>query len=532
VTLAVVALVAAACGDDPDPVADGGLRAPVPVRAVGAGGQSGATAAAESDRLAGTGIAADAAIEPGMSIMPVFAGYEYVVGEGLGALPTNSTGYQYPPGAQAGEDQVRALAAALGVTGEPVRGGGMQVDGVQWRIGPDDGSAPTLVVIDDPQLSWYYSPAWLDDSVTSRECVAVADAGVAEAGGGADGSTGDATTSDVAPSEPAVSEPAPDAPDESGTSEAVEPPPVEECPEPEPPAGVPTAAEAESLARTFLSAIGVDPATVTFDVYADEWFATVDARPAFDGVAAPMSWYLGYGGGAELQWAGGALAAPVATGPYPLVDLDTALARLRDQQAMWGTIAIEPALVDPALVDPAVDPATGEPVPMPEPERIVATLVDVRPDLWWVWDEDGSIWLLPAYSFVDTEGGIHTVAAVTDEYLDIVEPTPEETVPVESVPVETVPVESVPVETVPVESVPVETVPVESVPVESVPAIDTDVYLGLTLDEATDLAARDGLTVRVVLLDGVGQDVTDDLRTDRLNVAVEAGVVVEVVSIG
>jgi hypothetical protein len=528
VTLAVVALVAAACGDDPDPVADGGLRARVPVRAVGAGNGT-AAANAESDRLAGTGIAADAAIEPGMSIMPVFAGYDYVVGAGLGALPTNSTGYQYPPGAQATDAQVRALAAALGVTGDPVRGGGMQVDGVQWRIGPDDGSAPTLVVTDDPQLSWYYSPAWLDDSVASRECVVTADAGVAEASGGVDGSTGDGTSTEVAPGEPAVDEAVTDA---SGTSEAVEPPPVEVCPEPEPPAGVPAAAEAESLARTFLSAIGVDPATVTFDVYADEWFATVDARPAFDGVAAPMSWYLGYGGDAELQWAGGALATPVATGPYPLVDLDTALARLRDQQAMWGTIAIEPALVDPALVDPAVDPASGEPVPLPEPERIVATLVDVRPDLWWVWDEDGSIWLLPAYSFIDTEGGIHTVAAVTDEYLDIVEPTPEETVPVESVPVETVPVESVPVETVPVETVPVETAPVESVPVESVPAIGTDVYLGLTLDEATDLAAREGLTVRVVLLDGVSQDVTDDLRTDRLNVAVEAGVVVEVVSIG
>ncbi len=513
-TVAVVALVAAACGDDPDPVGDGALRAPVAVRAVGSGGGSGgggadAAATAEGGRLAGTGIAADG----DFSIMPVFGGYDYVVGQGLGALPGNSTGYQYPPGAQAAEDQVRALAAALGVVGDPVRGGGMQVDGVQWRIGPDDGSAPTLVVSDDPQLSWYYSPAWLEDSGRTTECVIAADGG------------GVREMDAVDPVDPVE----PDAPD-SATTDApasVEPIPVEECSEPQPPAGVPTAGEAESLARTFLSAIGVDPASVRFEVFADEWFATVDARPAFDGVPAPMSWYLGYGGDAELQWAGGALATPVPTGPYPLIDLDAAIARLTDQQAMWGSIAVEPALVDPAMVDPATDPATGEPVPMPEPERIVATLVDVRADLWWVWEDDGSIWLLPAYTFIDTEGGFHTVAAVTDEYLQIVEPeVVEEPAPVETVPPETVPVETVPVETVPPETVPVETVPGATVPVETADLV------GLTVDAATALSAERGLTIRIVEIDGVSQDVTDDLVSPRVNVAVEADVVTEVVSLG
>jgi hypothetical protein len=46
---------------------------------------------------------------------------------------------------------------------------------------------------------------------------------------------------------------------------------VEDCPEPEPPVGVPTADEAEQRVRELLTAIGVDPATVEFDTYADEW---------------------------------------------------------------------------------------------------------------------------------------------------------------------------------------------------------------------------------------------------------------------
>ena len=60
-----------------------------------------------------------------------------------------------------------------------------------------------------------------------------------------------------------------------------------------------------------------------------------------------------------------------------------------------------------------------------EPE--VATLVDVRPDFWWAWDPDGSVWLLPAYTFIDTQDRPHTVPAITDEYL--VTETPATTVP-------------------------------------------------------------------------------------------------------
>ena len=66
----------------------------------------------------------------------------------------------------------------------------------------------------------------------------------------------------------------------------------------------------------------------------------------------------------------------------------------------------------------------------------MATLVDVKADLWWVWDADGSVWLLPAYTFTDSNGNAFTVPAVTDEFMIVVEPTIEpqpEPVPAEPV---------------------------------------------------------------------------------------------------
>ena len=96
-------------------------------------------------------------------MMPAFGGYVFEVGEDLPALPTNSTGYHFAAGATVEAADVSRIAAALGIEGEaePVAA----ESGYQWRVGPEDGTAPSLFVANDGQLSWYYSNAWATPAV-------------------------------------------------------------------------------------------------------------------------------------------------------------------------------------------------------------------------------------------------------------------------------------------------------------------------------------------------------------------------------
>jgi hypothetical protein len=524
------AVLLAACGSEDPSASSGstlaesaeGLRPPVVVEAVGGSGQR--------SGQAGAGEMATDAASTELSAMPYWAGFTYEVGEALPELPTDAVAYQYPAGADVDEATVAALAAALGVEGDPVRLDDPAI-GVLWRVGPDDGSAASLTVNRDAQVSWYYSSAWADQPAMER-CAAAAEPAT---GAGSEGSTpgslvgGDA----VAGSSPA-------------------------CAAPEPPVGVPTAAEVETRAGDLLTAIGQDPASFELETYADDWTASVTAWHVLGGIRSTIAWGFGFGGAGVMQWANGVLAEPVATGPYPLIDLDAAIARLEDQQSMWagatgrgepvlaadaggvsgsagsgetGSAAAEPAIAptdpvaastEPAIAEPPPSDQPAESIPAPEPE--VATLVDVRADFWWAWDADGSVWLLPAYTFIDTEGRVHTVPAVTDEYL-IVQETPVSEPPVMVDPTTTFDPDAPDATNVPV------TPDAPTEPVDPLP-VDPETLVGLTVADATTLLKGQGLTLRVVRQDGVDLAVTADFSPSRVNVAVEGDTVTEVVSLG
>jgi hypothetical protein len=472
----------------------------------------------------------------------------FVVGEGMPPLPTNDTGWVFQSGAGVSAEQVAQLAAAFGVSGEPQRHdeGGY----VYWSVGPNDGSAPSLTVNEDAQQSWGYSTAWANQTVSASAGCAVAEPAVAP--------------------EPAVADDAATAPDET---KPIEPTPtctVETTP---PPVGVPTAEEAEARTRELMTAVGLDPAEFTFEPYADQWSAGVYATEQLDGQFAGRTFSAGFGAEGVLQYAGGVLAEPAPVGPYPLIDLDTAVARLNDPTGFYmggygGGIALDTAVasrgveigaaeagVDVAEADVAeadvveaevapappssegsgssgsaggvaVAPPISEPVPVsiPAPQEVTVTLVDVQPDVWSVWDVDGSVWLLPAYRFIGDDGGWYTVPAVTDEFLvrvpvDTVPPAPE---PV-PLPPETAPTGTTP----PVESLPPDTV-ADVTPLES--------SVGKTLAEFTADAEVLGYSVRVVEQDGVQLPVTMDYNPVRVNVAVtgegDTAIVTSIVNVG
>lgn len=452
-------LLLAACGDD-----SGGLSAPVPVR-VSQVAAAGGLAAAEGAPMVG-----DA------KMAWWFAGFTYEAGAGLGVLPTASTGYRFAPGTEITEDAVRSLATALGLNDAPVRGQGTEIYDPLWIVGPTDGSAPSLTVVRDALGSWWYSGAWAREGEVSTAVVAPS---VGE-GGGESGNQGQADT--------------PVADTDGGR-----PAPDEKWEPPVPPEGVPTAAEARARVASILTALGQDESRFEVEVWADDWYASVTLWPRLDATRSPMSWNFGFGGGGALEWAGGFLATAEAVGPYPLIDLATALERLEQQFIGWGP-AIGMGSAAREVNGAEVDPEQMEPEQM---EKELAVLVEVHAELWWAYDADGTVWLLPAYRFVDTEGRDHIVPAVTDEYL-VIEPAVEL-------------VEPMPV----IEPAPGDTGDMDEESMEKLFRWASSDLVGMTLAEATSVVESAGATLRVARRDGEDLALTMDLQSNRINLSVE-----------
>jgi len=474
----LVSLVLAACGDTGDdraadslppaeappattaPTTGGGMRAPTPIRFT-----PGALGSPEARSATPT-----AASE---MIAPTYVA-EFVVADDLPALPTVDTGFVYTAGTPTTAEQAAAIAAVFGVTGDVLRVGEWEPGG--WQVGPTDGTAPSVFLGDDAQHNWSYSPAW--DTMTSDAWVGCAAV------------EGDELAADCVVPSTTV---------------------------PTPPAGIPTADEARARADELLAALGVDSTAMAVDTYADEWSASVNVSEPSTG----RYWNFGFGAEGELQWANGTIGVPEPVGPYPLIDLDTALARLDEYQfGMVMPFAVPGPAVDVGVIEPAAEPAidavpptTGDvvvpDVTFPAPEPITVTLVDVQADVWWAWDASGDIWIVPAYRFIGDDGGWYTVPAVTDEFL-IEVPAPE-ILPLETFPAPTIPV------TVPVS----DTVADVELPIGPSDTAPLDSLVGACIEEFSGAAEALGFSVRITEIDGQPQPATRDFRPSRVNVAVE-----------
>ncbi len=445
------------------------VDSPAVIRVAGAAGSGNVSAATDAMPTAGSKM-----------MMPMDITYVFAAEAPDFSAPAGA--WSFPSGAAATPEQVAAIAAALGVQGEvrpvaPDLGGG-------FMVGPDDWSGPTLTVSADPTLGWWYNPG-PSAVVSVPDCVIAVDP----------------VSIDTVPADvPAATDPTEIAP----------------CPEPQPPADVPTAAAAEESARALFASLGIDLGRYELETYADEWGASVTAWLVLDGMRTPMATSIGFGAEGAVTWASGFLAAPQRGDDYPRITVDEAIARLNDQADQW-MYPMATARGGVAMGAP-MPPDTMPPDTMPVPEPVVVTFTAVKPSLEMIWSDDGTVWLLPGYAFTSSDGGTYSVIAVTDEYLQQVQP--------DVLPVDTV-VTSPGDTTVAVEPAPADP-GAASMSVDEVAAL----VVGLAEADAVAAAQGAGIALRVVRVDGVDQPMTMDYRLDRFNVAVEGGVVTAVLSNG
>jgi hypothetical protein len=486
--LTVFALFAvSSCGDDPD--ASG---PPILVLSAANGGGWSADAPAASESTTGMD-------------GKMMWGYlqNFTAASDLPALDSNARSYTLSTG-DVSTDSLNALKTAFGLTEDFVAQDASQGGG--YLSGNYDGTTPTMYVGSDPMHYWSFSPVWDESSMSSRPCII-------------DSDTTYVPTSDV---------PAPIA---------------EICAEPAAPENVPTKAEAEELFATTVRALGANVDDLVIYSYADEWGANVNGYLKIDGVRSSLTWSIGYGANGEISWASGVLADVQDGASYPRIGTTAALERLNSQQSdMWGDpmvrggvaydtgvssdIAATPVPEPvPSEVEAAVStaPATSDMVPetypvtdAPAPEVQEVSIVGVEEELVTLYGADGSIYLVPGYTFIAAEDefgyvGRYTVSALPDEYMQVTDA-------VDAVPATDVPVPDTAVALPSVDPAVDPTV----APDTSVAQEVADSVVGMSEAEAIKTAEAKGLTVRVGSRDGEDFALTMDYRTDRVTLTVIA----------
>jgi len=469
--LAVFALFAvSSCGDDPD--ASG-----PPILVLATGGAWSSTAPAASDMSSSEGMDEK-----------MMWGYQQhlTAAADLPALDSDARVYTLVAG-DVSTESLNALKEAFDVTADFVAQDADQGGGY---LSGNYTTTPTLYVGSDAMRYWSYSPAWEQSPMSSRPCII-------------DSDTTYVPTSDV---------PAPIA---------------EICAEPVAPENVPTKAEAEALFAATMTVLGINNEDLVLDSYSDEWGANVNGYLKIDGIRSPLSWNVGYGADATISWASGVFADVQDGASYPRIGTAAAIERLNSQQVgNWGGpmvrggFAYEPAVASDVEAAVTTAPATSDVVttevmPLidtPEPVVQEVSIVGVEEELVTLYGADGSIYLVPGYTFIAAEdeygyAGRYTVSALPDEYMQVSDAVNE----------------------VPMTEAPVDDTAVEEPSVD--PAVDPDMsvaqdvadtVLGMSEAEATQTAEAKGLTVRVGSRDGEDFALTMDYRSDRVTLTVKA----------
>jgi len=327
----------------------------------------------------------------------------------------------------------------------------------------------------DPYLSWYYSGA-VTSEASSPPSVGMSDS--------------DAET--TAPDRTVVSPPIPE--------------------------NVPTKKEAQSIIQKMLAKMDVDVDDENTEVQGDAYGVWVTAWETFDGMRSPMSWNIGLGANGAVTYAQGNFLKFARGANYPVVSTVEAVQRLGDPRYSgwfgYGAVSSKEVLAQ-------------DMTPIPAVEDVVQTirLTKVSASLTPVIASDATLWLLPSYEYLTSEGYTVSTLALDDKYI---EQTPTSTVPDDDVNVTTPGAGSgstgsstggtPPVDGGVVEPAPT---PQSALPTEQ----DAKALVGLGEEEAAKIIEGNGWTYRIGSRDGEQFMLTEDYVTSRFTLGIEKAIV-------
>lgn len=264
------------------------------------------------------------------------------------------------------------------------------------------------------------------------------------------------------------------------------------------------------------------------NVTRSEWNVFVDGTYVVEGESTNYWGSVAFEEKGRISSASGALGRPAYVGKYRTISAREALPRLEGGMfTAYGRadgmpdVATATACPQDDACDVSVSPETlpgcaVSDCAMPDTCseagscQTAIVLTGVRRSITLLYDSSSTVWVVPAYEFVDSNGGVWTAMALDDSYLEKAVSSTEPggvVTPVGPLPV------------------PQPGDAGEGVS-EPSPAFDASSVVGLSESEAVELIESSGFASRVVARDGELFSTTKDYRTDRVNISIEKDVVV------
>jgi hypothetical protein len=337
------------------------------------------------------------------AIAPTNTDFKFVLNGQLPALDGKQAAWRFASPPTIDQSAIARLANALGVSGT------VATTSSGWQVGTNGG--PTLFVAKAAGVPWTYS------------------------GGAAVMPTKSCSSAGKDPSQPNTTPAPPD------------------CTAPPKPVGVPTADEAKAKALTLLDVAGIDHANATVTATEnDGWSTAVQFVAKIDGLdVQSLSTRVSYAAQGAIEYATGYLAQPQKADSYPRLGTAAAFENLQANGVFGYGIAYATDVGTSgsgsasSRVTTGVAEASGptRTVPMTpdgngtattsasppdkpsEPTIRTVTITSVREALLTVVGADGSLWLVPGYLFIDSDGGQWPVLAIDKSYVTVTTPVPQ-----------------------------------------------------------------------------------------------------------